>query len=305
MDYEKKYKEALEKARQFSERPLQEDSSSIVEYIFPELKESEDERIRETLIRFHRGTNNIDGINGEKIVAWLEKQGLEYKDGEIVESQKPKFKVGDWVVDEHGDSFIINSIERGFYFAQLSGCCYQTPLDIDLVDNSYHAWTIEDAKDGDMLYSPCCKLLWIYKDEKTCYVGSNLNYNPGSIVINKPVCIPTDVQPATNAQRYLLFQKMKEAGYEWDADKKELKPTNNRFDYENANIQQKDFTPKASTANRQLYNRAILKILSKYVEEYPDIRFGQMLCNLGIGPVFNEESKETYCNLNETINKKS
>lgn len=75
MNYEKKYKEALEKARQFSERPLQEDSSSIVEYIFPELKESEDEKIRKALIRFHKSTINIDGVNGEKIVAWLEKQG--------------------------------------------------------------------------------------------------------------------------------------------------------------------------------------------------------------------------------------
>lgn len=31
------------------------------------------------------------------------------------------------------------------------------------------------------------------------------------------------VHPATKEQRDLLFQKMKEAGYEWDADKKELK----------------------------------------------------------------------------------
>ena len=29
--------------------------------------------------------------------------------------------------------------------------------------------------------------------------------------------------PATKEQRDLLFQKMKEAGYEWDAEKKELK----------------------------------------------------------------------------------
>lgn len=80
--------------------------------------------------------------------------------------------------------------------------------------------------------------------------------------------------------------------------------SNNRFDYEHANIQQKDFSPKATTANRQLYNRAILKILSDYVEKYPDIRFGQMLYNLGIGPVFNEESQEIYLKLDETINKR-
>lgn len=79
--------------------------------------------------------------------------------------------------------------------------------------------------------------------------------------------------------------------------------SNNRFDYEHANIQQKDFAPKATTANRQVYNRAILKILSDYIEKYPDTRFGQMLYNLGIGPVFNEESQEIYLKLDETINK--
>lgn len=78
MNYEQKYKEALERARQFSEHPLQEDSSSIVEYIFPELADSEDERIRKALIRFHKSTIDIDGIKGEDIIAWLEKQGTSY-----------------------------------------------------------------------------------------------------------------------------------------------------------------------------------------------------------------------------------
>lgn len=81
MNYEQKYKEALEKARQFSEHPLQEDSSSIVEYIFPELKESEDEKIRKTLIRFFKDsypdeTEMYDGtVTVGKALAWLEKQG--------------------------------------------------------------------------------------------------------------------------------------------------------------------------------------------------------------------------------------
>lgn len=81
--------------------------------------------------------------------------------------------------------------------------------------------------------------------------------------------------------------------------------SNNRFDYEKADIQQKDFAPKASTANRQVYNRAILTILSDYVEKYPDIRFGQMLCNLDIKPHFDEESREAYWNLCKTINKQN
>ncbi len=43
--------------------------------MFPELKESEDGLVRKTLVRFHKSTVDIDGIKGEDIVAWLEKQG--------------------------------------------------------------------------------------------------------------------------------------------------------------------------------------------------------------------------------------
>lgn len=83
MDYEKKYKEALEKARQFSEHPLEENSSSIVEYIFPELQESEDEKIREMLIRIYKkadmgGEIFGEGITYKQVIAWLEKQGTSY-----------------------------------------------------------------------------------------------------------------------------------------------------------------------------------------------------------------------------------
>lgn len=80
MNYEKKYKEALEKARQFSEHPLEEDSSTIVEYIFPELKESEDERTRKAVIEMIHDTPDIEceenyNVRKEDVIAWLEKQG--------------------------------------------------------------------------------------------------------------------------------------------------------------------------------------------------------------------------------------
>lgn len=77
MDYEKKYKEALEIARQFSEHPLQEDSSNIVEYIFPELKESEDEKVRKALIEYFRWNVQqlLNDFSNKEAIAWLEKQG--------------------------------------------------------------------------------------------------------------------------------------------------------------------------------------------------------------------------------------
>ena len=94
MDYEKKYKEALERARQFSEHPLQEDSDSIVEYIFPELAESEDERIREDIISLvNEFWERIGSINPEyssrsRMLAWLEKQG-EQKPNPVLDIEIP------------------------------------------------------------------------------------------------------------------------------------------------------------------------------------------------------------------------
>ena len=54
-----------------------------------------------------------------------------------------------------------------------------------------------------------------------CYISRN-----GDFVMKKELCFdkyPLGVNPATKEQRELLFAKMKEAGYEWDAEKKELK----------------------------------------------------------------------------------
>jgi len=44
---------------------------------------------------------------------------------------------------------------------------------------------------------------------------------------------------------------------------------------------------------RQEANLDILYILKEYVEQYPDWRFEQILCNLGIESVFYKESTET------------
>ena len=75
MEYEKKYKEALERAKKYK---LKEDLI-ITQDIFPELAESEDEKIRKALIKFFAlSDDNADyqccGVHYKDIVAWLEKQ---------------------------------------------------------------------------------------------------------------------------------------------------------------------------------------------------------------------------------------
>ena len=77
MNYEKAYKEALERAKNLRKDAIDMGESiraKQCEIIFPELKESVDEKIRKALIRFHKSTVDVDGIKGEDIIAWLEKQ---------------------------------------------------------------------------------------------------------------------------------------------------------------------------------------------------------------------------------------
>ena len=100
-DYKKKYEEALKRAKDVYTY-YSDDTEQLrkIESIFPELAESEDEKIRKVLIKFHKSTIDIDGIKGEDILAWLEKQG-EQKSVII-----PKFRVGDTVKSKTMDNFI-------------------------------------------------------------------------------------------------------------------------------------------------------------------------------------------------------
>lgn len=77
MDYKEKYEEALDRAKSLAQ--TKEERVADLEYIFPELHESEDERIRKSLLRM---ISDIDGgypfenygIIKKDVIAYLEKQ---------------------------------------------------------------------------------------------------------------------------------------------------------------------------------------------------------------------------------------
>ena len=77
MDYEKKYKEALEKARQLCAYPTTKPFISDLQDIFPELAESWDKKIRKRLITDFGtiGKKEWGGLEVKDILAWLKKQG--------------------------------------------------------------------------------------------------------------------------------------------------------------------------------------------------------------------------------------
>ncbi len=82
-NYEKKYKEALERARLKRDeyKRLDGDKSFVpqdIESIFPELKESEDERIRRKFIKALKEcgfTHFNEEFTVQEALTWLEKQG--------------------------------------------------------------------------------------------------------------------------------------------------------------------------------------------------------------------------------------
>lgn len=79
MDYKEKYEQALERARMINngEDVDVEAGTTTCEYIFPELKEDEDERIRKTLIEYFNvyPKDYYGALKKSHIIAWLEKQG--------------------------------------------------------------------------------------------------------------------------------------------------------------------------------------------------------------------------------------
>ena len=132
-------------------------SQEVAEKYFPELKQSEDEKIRKEIKQFIQYMNDVDPRKANWL-AWLEKQGeqkpLDYENANIQQKDfalkvEPKFKVGDWVVQENIGVYKVIEICESWYEV------------IDFEDNHYsisfdkeymcHLWTIDDAKDGDVL----------------------------------------------------------------------------------------------------------------------------------------------------------
>ena len=92
MNYEEKYKEALERVKALIETNTSDALFHLkdIESIFPELKESEDERIRKWCISHFKAAVLVTKNNAEykeylnnKVIPWLEKQGETYTKKDI------------------------------------------------------------------------------------------------------------------------------------------------------------------------------------------------------------------------------
>lgn len=112
-------------------------------HIFPELEESEDERIRKAILELVRQSSEIlDKQNQNNMIAWLEKQG-EQKPAVII----PKFRVGDEIKTFNEESLTITKIdEKGYWSEDLFICDFDSECVWDLVEQNPAEWSEEDER---------------------------------------------------------------------------------------------------------------------------------------------------------------
>ena len=204
---------------------------------------SKDEKIREWLMKYFNKANfngmleYVNGIKSEDIQDWLERctpvpVRPAFINGEIVsviEEQKPadkvepKFKVGDWITNSIETVQITGyDIDYGYQVDYKGKLQHR---DTDIIEKEYHLWTIQDAKDGDVLVDRYGNIGIFEKTfgfdwDSYCYLGCNGDFMYNKVGGSHDL---VDTYPATKEQRTELFLKMHEAGYEWDAAKLELK----------------------------------------------------------------------------------
>ena len=150
---------------------------------------------------------------------------------------KSGFHEGDWITFYGGCPFKILKVESELNgvlnYLLLNQNGQDSYLNKKYVDENARLWTIQDAKPGDVLVCPkyandTIPNIFIFKyiDRKDndvyCYCSFLKVFATGGYVTSADP-IDTDFCPATKEQCDILFTKMKEAGYMWDSEKKELK----------------------------------------------------------------------------------
>ena len=153
-----------------------------------------------------------------------------------------KFKVGDWISGYYTNYKVLSVNNDSYLVEDTDG----NKINILFENEKYHhLFTIADAKHGDVL-----AINWHKGDDSweiiiifvkyhnngvkgwintPCVEGYGNTFKNGKLAFNDEE-VPyyskmwtANLHPATKEQCELLFQTMKEAGYEWDAENKKLK----------------------------------------------------------------------------------
>lgn len=205
---------------------------STIEYIFPELKESEEERVKRILYSILSKISSLRDIFTEEefqyFDAWSNAYFREKSDklqGKL--SIEPKFKVGDWIANNKGHAFLIGAIEGNKYLFEDGGYTHEQ-LNWEFIENAdkcYNLWSFDkNAEDGDVLvYNnniiDNLNYIFIYKKDKLYQAYCYYSNRKDDIIMEDGkgvdfVWIKSSVMPATKKQRDFLWSELKKKHYE-------------------------------------------------------------------------------------------
>ena len=149
---------------------------------------------------------------------------------------EPKFKVGDWLcaneLNDYANNIkIVNIVDVFGKKRYKISRDYDSDLDLvefNFIEEHYHLWTIQDAKDGDVLVNGSNIFIFYFINNRRLMGYCHVNMDDGNfyndIGRNECFCtIDAPVTPATKEQRDALMKAMNNAGYEWDEKKNELR----------------------------------------------------------------------------------
>ena len=251
-------------------------TQEVLEKHLNSMNNKDNERVRKTTIAFLKDFAEQGYENAVECIDWLEKQGTSYtkrcvddayvegmafakdelekqdeqeepqvcetEDGEVItysESEgykvvKPKFHEGEWITNGDYTWKIVEVKPLDYILQAQDGNIVDDT--ISHVDEQFHSFTIEDAKDGDVLASELCDSIILFKgindDNNIDFYcdydfseidlpGDRFSVNNGQHYGN--VEDSKDFHPATKEQRDALEKAMADAGYIFDFEKKELK----------------------------------------------------------------------------------
>lgn len=163
--------------------------------------------------------SNLLTVERAKEISPFMRSGFENESADKVE---PKFKNGQWIVWQD-KCYKVNYNGCGYELVDQNGL--STSLEYGTVDENAHLWDItKDAKDGDVLAEDSCIfIIERMKPNGTAIIHCCL-FDDGDFDSRSTLGFDVDsTYPATKEQRDTLMKAMADAGYEWDADKKELK----------------------------------------------------------------------------------
>ena len=168
--------------------------------------------------------NEVEADNANKIEP-KDYNSIDPHFAKPIDKIEPKFKVGDWIIHQGtGNIYQVVAVIDNQYQLRYGDNTIQKCTD---VDKCARLWNVtKDAKDGDVLVSG--EVIFIFNKIHDVWINCHCSLHRDGSFIGEDYDLMTvkygeEVYPATKEQRNLLFSKMRESGYEWNAEKKEMK----------------------------------------------------------------------------------